>query len=261
MINSNNQKPVVLVIGGHDPSGGAGIQADIESIASAGCHATTVITSLTTQNTNKVVDVLPQKPESFRKQIKLILEDIKIASCKVGMIGSDELIDVIHEEISRLNVPLVLDPVLASGSGETFSDENICNKITSTLLPITTIVTPNSEEARILTKTTDMNEAADKLLTYGTEAVLITGTHEATDDVTNIFYTKNNTPIEYHWERLSGSFHGSGCTISSRIAAILALGNDSRTAIEKAQAYTWNTLKHGLKLGKGQAQPDRFYEE
>jgi hydroxymethylpyrimidine/phosphomethylpyrimidine kinase len=131
----------------------------------------------------------------------------------------------------------------------------------SSLLPITTLTTPNGGEARALSNSTDLNTAANKLLEYGASSVLITGADEDTDNVTNLFYTENNSPVEYHWERLAGTFHGSGCTLSSRIAALLALGNDLKTSVEDAQAYTWNTLKHGLKLGCGQAQPNRFYAE
>jgi hydroxymethylpyrimidine/phosphomethylpyrimidine kinase len=261
MINSNNKKPVVLVIAGHDPSGGAGIQADIETIANAGCHATTVITSLTAQNTNQVTEIIPQKPESFSKQIKLILDDMEIDSCKIGMIGSIELIDVIHNKLSKTNIPIVLDPVISATSGQAFTDENMLKKILSSLFPIATLVTPNSEEAKVLSQSTDLNTAANKLLSYGTKAVLITGTHEKTDNVINSFYEENNDGAVYQWERLSETFHGSGCTLSSRIAALLALGDDLRTAVEKAQAYTWHSLKHGLKLGHGQAQPNRFYDK
>lgn len=261
MINSNNQKPIVLVIAGHDPSGGAGIQADIECIAHAGCHAATVITSLTAQNTNQIIDFLPQEPEFFRQQISLVLEDMEIASCKIGMIGNIELIDVIESELSKLNIPIVLDPVISATSGRSFVDEHMRKKILSSLVPLTTLITPNSEEARILAQSTDLNVAADKLFAHGTKAVLITGTHEDTDAVINSFYTRNNDSTEYLWERLAGTYHGSGCTLSSRIAALLALGDNLKTAVENAQAYTWNTLKHGLMLGHGQAQPNRFYEE
>jgi hydroxymethylpyrimidine/phosphomethylpyrimidine kinase len=260
MININNKKPIVLVIAGHDPSGGAGVQADIESIANAGCHATTVITSLTAQNTNEVIDIIPQNPESFRKQIKLIFDDMEVAACKIGMIGSTELIDVIHDELSNKTFPIVLDPIISATSGQAFTNEHMREKILSSLFPITTIVTPNSEEAIVLSQSTGLNTAANKLLNYGTKAVLITGTHENTENVINSFYEENNDPAVYQWERLPGTFHGSGCTLSSRIAALLALENDLRTAVEKAQAYTWNSLKHGLKLGHGQAQPNRFYE-
>lgn len=261
MINSNNQKPVVLVIAGHDPSGGAGIQADIEAIASAGCHAASIITSLTAQNIKQVVDILPQKPATFRKQIRLILEDMEIASCKIGMIGDVQLVDIIQSELSKINIPIVLDPVMASTSGQSFADENICKKILSSLVPVTAVMTPNCNEARLLSQSTGTNEAANKFLKLGAKSVLITGADEDTDVVTNSFYTEKDTPIEYHWERLTGTFHGSGCTLSSRIAALLAQGNDVKTAIEEAQAYTWNTLKHGIKIGQGLAIPNRFYEE
>ncbi len=261
MNNINNQKPVVLVIAGHDPSGGAGIQADIEAISNAGCHAATVITSLTAQNTQQVNEIIPQNPASFRKQISLVLEDMEISACKIGMIGNTELIGIIQNQLLKINVPIVLDPVLGSTSGQSFTDDNICKAILSSLVPMTTILTPNSDEARILSKSSDLNTAAKKLLTLGVKSVLITGADEKTDIVTNSFYNRKDAPVEYHWQRLSGSFHGSGCTLSSRIAALLALGYELKTAIEKAQAYTWNTLNHGLKLGRGQAQPDRFYEE
>lgn len=260
MTNSNNQKPVVLVIAGHDPSGGAGIQADIESISSAGCHPTTVITSLTTQNTNKVLDVIPQNPEPFRNQIRLILEDMDIVACKIGMIGCMKLLEVIVNELAELKVPIVLDPVLSSATGKKFSDDDFCKNMLTSLLPLTTLITPNSIEATLLTQEDDLTAAANTLLDYGTESVLITGTHNETHEVINSLYTKQDSVIEYHWERLPYTFHGSGCTLSSRIAALLALGNDLNTSLEKAQEYTWLSLKHGLKLGRGQAQPNRFYE-
>jgi len=260
MKNINNQKPVVLVIAGHDPSGGAGIQADIESIAHAGCHAATIITALTAQNTNKVDDILPQEPDRFQNQLSLVLEDMQIAACKIGMLGSIKLIDIIQNELSKINVPVVLDPVMCATSGQTFTNEEMNKKILSSLLPLSTIVTPNTDEAELLSNSTHLDTAANNLLSLGTNAVLITGTHDVTADVTNSFYTAAEPKVEYHWERLSETFHGSGCTLSSRIAALLALGNDLKTAVEDAQAYTWNTLKNGLQLGQSQSQPNRFYE-
>lgn len=260
MKNSNNDKPVVLVIAGHDPSGGAGIQADIESIASAGCHAATVITSLTAQNTSRVTDVIPQEPESFRKQINLLLDDMTISACKIGMIGHLNLINVIHDTLSKFDIPIVLDPVLSSTTGQNFTDETMRQAILSSLFPMTTIVTPNNEEARLLSQSSNLDEAAEKLLLHKTNAVLITGADEATDNITNSFYTKTDSPIHYQWEKLSETFHGSGCTLSSRIAALLAKGDELNVAVKEAQAYTWSTLKHGLKLGRSQSQPNRFYE-
>lgn len=261
MMNSNTQKPVVLVIGGHDPSGGAGIQADVETIAHAGCHAATVITSLTAQNTREVTDIIPQKAETFQKQIQLIKDDMKISACKIGMIGSIELIGVIEKELSTLDIPVVLDPVLAASSGQVFADEKISQKILSSLLPLATVITPNANEIRSLTQIADLKEAAKKLLLLGAKSVLLTGADEATENVINTFYSSENEAVGYQWKRLDGIYHGSGCTLSSRIAALLALGENLKISIEKAQAYTWSTLEHGLKLGQGQAQPNRFFKE
>ncbi len=260
MINSNNQKPVVLVIAGHDPSGGAGIQADIESIASAGCHAATVITSLTTQNTREVIDILPQDPEPFSRQIRLIMEDMEIVACKIGMIGSIDLLQVVINELSETTFPIVLDPIISATTGKAFANKDLCNLMLTSLLPITTLITPNSNEAKLLTGSNDLTTAANKLLAYGTGSVLITGTHENTKEVINSLYTKEVPSIDYHWQRLAETYHGSGCTLSSRIAALLALDIDLISAVEKAQSYTWQSLKQGLNLGLGQAQPDRFYK-
>jgi len=127
------------------------------------------------------------------------------------------------------------------------------------LLPLTTVITPNTLEAKILTGTEDLKIAADKLLSYGTKSVLITGSHEKTNAILNTFYKKNSSPIKYKWKKLANSFHGSGCTLSSRIAANIALGNDLKNAVEDAQKYTWQTLKNGLELGKNQMHPDRFF--
>lgn len=261
MINSNIKKPVVLVLAGHDPCGGAGIQADIESIANAGCHAVNIITSLTAQNTREVADIIPQEPEKFQKQLELILDDMEITTCKIGMIGNIELIDIIDKALSPLNIPVVLDPVMGSTTGQSFADEDIREKIMTLLLPITTVITPNADEARLLTSTPDLNRAAEILLKSGAKSVLVTGADEETENVTNTFYNKENQTNKYHWQRLEGQFHGSGCTLSSRIASMLALGNDIKHSIEEAQAYTWNSLSHGLQLGKGQAQPNRFFED
>ena len=259
MVTNKNKKPIVLIIAGHDPSGGAGIQADIESIASAGCHAVTVITSLTAQNTDKVANISSQDPNFFRKQIKLIFDDFNVSACKIGMIGDVELVDAIHNELSDIKIPIVLDPIINSGTGENLSPRKTYERILALLLPLTTIITPNTLEAKILAGTDDLKIAADKLLSYGTKSVLITGSHEKTDAVLNTLYKKDNLPIEYTWKRLTGSFHGSGCTLSSRIAANIALGNGLKNAVEDAQEYTWQTLKNGLELGKEQIHPDRFF--
>ena len=261
MINDKNKKPVVLVIAGHDPSGGAGIQADIESIANAGCHAATIITSLTAQDTNTITDVSPQDSKFFKKQINLILNDMDILACKIGMIGNSSLVEIIHNALSKMKIPIVLDPVINSGTGENLSSERVYEKIIALLLPLATIITTNTLEAKILTGYKNLELAAKKLHYYGAKNVLITGTHDKTKNVINRFYSDGNPVIYHKWKRLPGVYHGSGCTLSSRIAANLAVGATIEKAIEDAQQYTWQTLVHGIKIGKGQIHPNRFYEK
>ena len=256
-----NKKPIVLVIAGHDPSGGAGIQADIESIVNTGCHAVTVITSLTAQNTSEVTNISYQDPIFFEEQIKLILNDFNVSTCKIGMIGNVDLVNIIHKGLSDIKIPIILDPIIDSGTGKNLSPKKTYESILTLLLPLTTIITPNSIEAKILAETNDLKNAASKLLSRGGGSVLITGSHEETSGIINTLYKRDVPPIEYTWKRLPGSFHGSGCTLSSRIAANLALGNNLDNAVEEAQKYTWHTLKNGSKLGKGQIHPNRFFNK
>jgi len=259
MMHFPQKRPVVLVLAGHDPSGGAGIQADIESIGTAGCHALTVITALTAQNTGIFSGFAPQDSPFFEKQLDLLLNDFQIDACKIGMVGNEIQIGVIAKVLSGLNIPTVLDPVLITGTNETIADKQIQHAMLEKLLPLCSIITPNSIEARSLADTEELTQAAGKLMDYGCSAVLITGTHEKTDQVINRLYQQDKSVTSYTWERLAGVYHGSGCTLSSRIAAQLALGDDIKTAVEIAQNYTWNSLQQGLQLGKTQLLPDRFF--
>ena len=258
MVNSNRKK-IVLTIGGHDPSGGAGIQADVERITAAGCHAVSVISALTLQDSRKVADINVQNADNFSEQLQLILDDMPVAACKVGLLGSADLVNVVCDELSSKSIPLVLDPIIQSGSGSVLSDEMTCSSLLQNLMPMSTVVTPNSDEARQLSGEADLQLAAEKLLDAGANSVLITGTHEQTENVVNTLYLKSEFH-EYVWPRLPHIYHGSGCTLASRIAARLALGDDVKTAIEKAQDYTWHTLKHAYQPGKGQWNPDRLYQ-
>lgn len=254
-------RPVVLVIAGHDPSGGAGIQADIESIASAGCHAATIITSLTAQNTASVTDVFHQEPARLEEQLNLLLDDMPVQACKIGLVAHLDHIRIIEEIIrNRLDqLPLVVDPVITAGSGHVFIEEDIRSAISGRLLPQADIITPNSIEARELSGCRDLSDAGRALVDNGSRAVLITGGHEETDRIVNTLYTAADEPREYTWERLSGKYHGSGCTLSSAIAGRLARGIDVSAAVQGAQSYTWNTLHYGHQYGQAQLHPDRFF--
>ncbi|MEE9552565.1 MAG: hydroxymethylpyrimidine/phosphomethylpyrimidine kinase [Gammaproteobacteria bacterium] len=256
----NPQKPVVLVFAGHDPSGGAGIQADIESIASTGCHAATVITTITRQNTQSLEGHTPQNIDDFNQQARLILQDMDIKAIKIGVIGDKQLLYAISELLEECrNIPVVLDPIIQSGTGYKFLNDDLCKDLIKKILPLTTIVTPNSLEARTLTDPDyTLDAAAKKFLEYGCENILITGAHEKTEQIINTLYSKNEPDLNFKCERLPGEYHGSGCTLSSSIAAHLALGCNVKDAIAKALHYTWESLSHGNRHGSGQLLPDRI---
>lgn len=254
-------KPVVLVLAGHDPSGGAGIQADIETLAAHGCIATSVITSLTAQNTQSFSYHLPQAAGDFVSQARLIVDDINIAACKIGAIGSQELIRAIHELIVDETFPVILDPVLQSTTGHEFSNEEMCSLISELLLPFTTVLTPNREEALQLTGTLTPQAAAEIFFELGCKNILITDAEASEIQIINHLYQEDGQTQTFSYERLPGNFHGSGCTLTSAISANLANNIDLPTAIEQAQVFTWNSLKHGLKLGNGQMHPNRFFKQ
>lgn len=261
MNQAATEKPVILAIAGHDPCGGAGIQADIEAIAAAGCHAVTVITSLTAQNTVRVGGVRHQDPGFFAEQIELLLEDMPVHACKIGLVADMAQLEVIEHTLSQklARIPVVLDPVISAGSGHVFVDSDVCAAIRDRLLPLATVATPNSLEARELSGREDLDEAAAALLERGAGAVLITGGHESGEKIVNSLYTSGAATRRYTWERLPGTYHGSGCTLSSSLAARLARGEELAIAVEQAQDYTWHALRHARQYGHQQRHPDRLF--
>ncbi|MEA3410840.1 MAG: hydroxymethylpyrimidine/phosphomethylpyrimidine kinase [Pseudomonadota bacterium] len=253
--------PVVLVFGGTDPTGGAGLQADIETIAALGAHAAPVVTAVTVQDTTNVVDFAPQPGRFVTQQAMRVLEDIPVSAIKIGMAGTVEVIEAIHSVLcEHPRIPTVLDPVLSAGGGGALSEGAFAAAIRELLIPRTTLATPNSQEARSLAPGgATLPACAADLIEDGARFVLVTGTHEDTEAVTNTLYDASGPIDAGHWERLPGSYHGSGCTLASAIAALLANGRDAATASREAQRYTWNALKNGFRPGRGQRLPDRFF--
>jgi hydroxymethylpyrimidine/phosphomethylpyrimidine kinase len=253
--------PVVLVFAGHDPSGGAGIQADIEALASQGCHAATVITALTVQDTRDVQDFRPLDAIELIAQARAVLEDMPVAAFKLGMLGSVENIEAIHTILNDYpEIPVVFDPVLASGGGTGLGGPELIEAMQVLLLPMTTVLTPNSPEARALARGADTLDAcALSLLDTGTDYVLVTGTHEDSRHVDNRLYHEDRLLETFTWERLPGSYHGSGCTLASSLAGLLARGLDPFAAAHEAQDYTWNALRQGYRPGLGQQLPNRLF--
>ncbi len=259
--------PIVLTFAASDPSAGAGMQADILTIASMGCHPLTVVTAITVQDTSGVDDVQPVDPELVMNQARTVLEDMPVAAFKIGLLGSVENIAVIAEIISDYpDIPLVFDPVLSSGRGDELANEDMLDAMRELLLPQTTILTPNSLEARRLIQDEDndedhpdLNECAKRIIQLGCEYVLITGTHENTPKVINSLYGERGLIRSDNWPRLHGIYHGSGCTLASAIAALLANGLPMEDAVREAQEYTWESLKYGFRPGMGQHIPDRLF--
>ncbi len=276
--------PLVLTFAGSDPTGGAGIQADLLTIASLGCHPLSVITAITVQDSERVHSVNPVDADWLEDQARQVLEDMTVAAFKIGLIGSVENVAAIAAVVSDYpHIPLVLDPVLAAGNGDELVGEEIIAAIREMLLPQTTVLTPNSLEARRLVADgggDDMAlaDCAYRMLALGCEYVLVTGTHENTSQVVNNLYGPQDGGAAEDeaqdaeerqiavglvrsdaWTRLSGSFHGSGCTLAAALAAMLANGQDVPAAAREAQEYTWNALKHAFRPGMGQFLPDRFF--
>jgi hydroxymethylpyrimidine/phosphomethylpyrimidine kinase len=253
--------PVVMTFSGHDPSGGAGLQADIETLASQGCHAAAVITAITVQDTRDVIDFTALDPAHVITQARAVLEDLPVAAFKTGMLGSVEIVQAIHSILRDYpDIPLILDPVLASGNGTALGETGLLEAIRVLLLPLTTVITPNSHEARQLAPEADTLDAcALALLDLGAEYVLVTGTHERTPHVVNTLYQGHQLLETFTWERLPQSYHGSGCTLAACIAGLVAHGLDPFQAIHEAQEFTWQALQQGYRPGMGQHIPDRMF--
>ena len=257
--------PAVLTFAATDPTSGAGLQADLLALASMGCYPLSVVTALTVQDTAGVDAFLAIDPDWVADQARCILEDMPVAAFKMGMLGSTEIVTVVAEVVSDYpDVPLVLDPVFASGRGDEFAGEEMISAIRELLVPQSTVVTPNIAELRRLAGEDDNDdvgiaECAQVLLDSGCEYVLVTGTHDSTADVVNTLYHRGGVLRADTWQRLPGSYHGSGCTLASALAANLARGLDIGDAVYEAQDYTWQALAHAFRPGMGQYLPDRLF--
>ncbi len=253
--------PVVLCFSGLDSSGGAGLQADIEAIASMGCHAAPVATALTVQDTRQVIDFSPVDITLLVAQARAVLEDMPVAVIKIGMLGDRRVAEAVHSIlIDYPDIPVVLDPVLAGGDGSPLARDGLIEAIQTLLLPEVTVLTPNSLEARELAPEADDPEACgQELLAAGCDFVLLTGAHEDTEHVENRLFGNHRLLETFSWERLPNEYHGSGCTLAAAIAGLLAQGLEPFTAIHEAQEYTWEALRHGYRVGMGQWLPNRLF--
>ena len=250
--------PRVLSIAGSDSGGGAGIQADLKTIAALGCYGMTAITALTAQNTLGVRSIHGVPPQILRDQIDAVLEDIGLHAVKIGMLHSPEIVQTVATAIDRHSLPnVVLDPVMVATSGARLIDNPAVELLVRELFGRAVLVTPNLDEASLLVgrpldDEAAMESAAHELLAMGASAVLLKGGHLAGDVVSDLLLTQLG---EMHWMRASrihtSNTHGTGCTLSSAIAAHLALGASLLEAVQAAHAYVRAALLAGVQVHTG----------
>lgn len=260
-MSKSDDTPVVLAISGNDPSGGAGIAADIETIAAHGCHCAPVITTLTVQDTRDARRVEPLDPALVVEQAEAVLADLEVKAIKLGLLGSVPVAQAVAALIARHAViPVILDPVLVAGGGARLADRSITEVMLDELTPRATIVTPNSDEARELAPdAATLEDAARTLIGRGARFVLLKGAHEDGDPVVNTLFARDADPVRFEWPRLDGVYHGSGCTLASAIAAGIARGRGVADAAADAQRYVHRALTAALRIGHGQPIPRRFH--
>lgn len=255
--------PVVLCFSGADPTGGAGIQADIEVLGSLGCIAASIITAATVQDTVDVMSFAPMPADLVIEQARAVLEDMPIAAIKIGVVGSAEVAVAIHSILTDYpEIPVIYDPVFSTETDGTLSTEDLADTVRNLLLPITKILTPNIHEVHTLAPGSDTPTAAAMgLLETDVEYILLTGTHGKTADVVHTLFSNSRELETFHNERLPHKYHGSGCTLASSIAAQIALGQDVLGAVRKGLEYTHKTLVHANRIGMGQYHPNRFFRD
>ncbi len=262
------QYPVVLSIAGSDSGGGAGIQADIKTISALGCYGTTVITAITAQNTLGVNSIYAIPSEIVNAQMTSVINDIPPSAIKVGMVylrGSAEIIASILKQHGE--IPVVFDPVMVSTSGTNLMNSDCLSIFKNLLFPLTTLLTPNLDEAALITgmevnNLADMHVAASRIIDLGCNAVLIKGGHLQGNDLYDVYRDRDGQQQVFKSKAIqSNNTHGTGCTLSSAIASYLALGHDLTLAIEKGKDYVHHAIEHGknIKIGKGIGPLNHFF--
>jgi hydroxymethylpyrimidine/phosphomethylpyrimidine kinase len=257
---------VVISIAGSDSGGGAGIQADLKSFASLGVFGTTAIAALTAQNSQRVTGVYPVDPAFVASQIDAVASDMPIAAVKIGMLQSREVIAAVAAAIDRHQLPnVVLDPVMVATSGDPLLEEDAVDAIQTELMPKATLLTPNLPEAGMLLGRTlghddeALAQAARDLVEMGASAVVVKGGHR-TADADDVFFDGQALRVLSAERIVTSATHGSGCTLSSAIAAFLARGRSVEDAVVEAKEYVTAGIRQGLTLGQGNGCLHHFHE-
>jgi hydroxymethylpyrimidine/phosphomethylpyrimidine kinase len=259
-------KPMVVCISGLDPTGGAGIQADIETLAAMDCFALPIISSLTVQTTSNVLENHPVNPHVLRRQFDALIESgLEISAIKLGLIDSAQTLLCIAEILKQHSqIPVIADPVLKAGGGYEFVNQQMIDDYIQHILPRCLVLTPNIQELKRLRPLASTEDAAlDELCRLGCKYVLLTGTHRQSEDVSNRLFGCNNPKLDksWSWPRLAYEYHGSGCTLASALVAGVAQGLDVESAAFKAQQFTWDALNRAIPRRLGQSLPDRRHSQ
>ena len=256
---------VALTIAGSDSCGGAGIQADLKTFQALGVYGVSAITAVTVQNTRKIYALQEVEPRIVHDQIACLFEDMKIQAVKIGMVSSVGLIQAIAEALAKYQgPPVVLDPVMISKSGYALLRPDAQRALIELLFPLAEVVTPNLPEAGLLTgqdilTVEQMEAAAKQIVESGVGKVVVKGGHLAGDQAIDVLYDGRR------FQRLagprigSGEIHGTGCTFSSAITAILARGSSFFEAVQQAKSYITGAIAHGLKIGEGHGLAHHFW--
>ena len=248
-----NDLPVVLTIGGYDPSGGAGITADIETIGSLNCQAITLISCLTSQNTREFKLLGPVNSELFADQAISLLSDFKVDVIKIGLLGGSEIVKETKKILDRLEeTKVVIDPIIEASSGGMLSDKATLEDIKEFIFPKSYLITPNLEEAKILSGKNNLSSLIEKFRSYTSQYFLIKDINHSDDQIVNHLYSNKELKKSWSIPKIQGSFHGTGCHLASSISCFLAHSKDLEEAIELAQQNTLNAIKKSLKIGQGQ---------
>ncbi len=249
-------KKVGLSIAGSDPSSGAGIQADLKSFSFLGLHGTTVITCITSQNTQKVTTIHKLPVEIIEKQIDILFEDFNINAVKTGMLYDGEIINCVVRKLKQYKLTPVVDPVMIATSGDQLSQKTFVSSLKKNLLPKALMLTANIPESENLTKVKirsleDVKKNCKKLFSYGPKYVLIKGGHLSNKKAIDILYDGKDF-YEHSLPRISNKkAHGSGCSLSALITGLIALGENPIDAVKKSKYIVWDMIKQGYKPGKG----------
>lgn len=258
----------VLSIAGSDSSGGAGIQADLKTFAALGCYGMTVITATTAQNTQGVRDIHSIPVVHIAAQLDAILEDIMPKAIKIGMIDRSEVVDCLVEKLKGLTIPIVFDPVMVATSGDRLIREETIEVIKEKLFPITTLLTPNLDETKILCgfeihTLEEMKKAAAYLQHFIPNAVLVKGGHLQTELIQDLLVFSDGKERVFESKKIqSSNVHGTGCSLSAAIAAELAKGHELEAAVTMARNYIYKAISNGktVKTGKGNGPLNHFYD-